>query len=278
MSTRPSSAIGVFDSGIGGLTVVKSIRHSLPEEHIVYFGDTARVPYGIKSTETVREYALQITDFLLSRDVKMIVIACNTVSAAAETQVRQRATPIPVIGVVEGGGGGSIIEGARVAVQHAGPDGSVGIIGTLATVASGTYETSIHAIQPGLKVHSTACPLLVPLAEEGWLDNDVAMLTLRHYLSEFDGQPLDALILGCTHYPLFKESIRTILPETVTIIDSADAVAAQVDETLRASGMRRLDGSGSLECVVSDKPQRFQTLAERFLGRPVDRIDVVSVA
>jgi len=270
MSTRPSSAIGVFDSGIGGLTVVKSIRHSLPEEHIVYFGDTARVPYGIKSTETVREYALQITDFLLSRDVKMIVIACNTVSAAAETQVRQRATPIPVIG--------GAAAGARVAVQHAGPDGSVGIIGTLATVASGTYETSIHAIQPGLKVHSTACPLLVPLAEEGWLDNDVAMLTLRHYLSEFDGQPLDALILGCTHYPLFKESIRTILPETVTIIDSADAVAAQVDETLRASGMRRLDGSGSLECVVSDKPQRFQTLAERFLGRPVDRIDVVSVA
>jgi glutamate racemase len=270
MSTRPSAAIGVFDSGIGGLTVVKSIRQLLPEEHIVYFGDTARVPYGIKSTETVREYALQITDFLLNRDVKMIVIACNTVSAAAEAQVRERAAPVPVIGVVDAG--------ARVAVQRAGPKGSVGVIGTLATVASGTYEASILAIQPDLTVRSAACPLLVPLAEEGWLDNDVAMLTLRHYLSAFDGHPPDALILGCTHYPLFKESIRSILPESVAIIDSADAVAARVDETLRAKGIRRLDGAGSLACVVSDKPQRFQALAERFLGRPVDRIDVVSVA
>lgn len=270
MSTRSSSAIGVFDSGIGGLTVVKAIRQHLPEERIVYFGDTARVPYGIKSTETVREYALQITDFLLSQDVKMIVIACNTASAAAEAQVRERAAPIPVIGVVDAG--------ARVAVRSSGPDGTVGVIGTLATVASGTYEASIHAIHPGVNVHSAACPLLVPLAEEGWVDNDVAMLTLRHYLSGFEGKSLDSLILGCTHYPLFKEAIRTILPPSVAIIDSADAVAARVDETLRASGLRHADGTGSLDCYVSDKPQRFQTLAERFLGRPVDRIEVVSVA
>lgn len=270
MSTRPTSAIGVFDSGIGGLTVVKSIRHHLPEERIVYFGDTARVPYGIKSTETVREYALQITDFLLDQGVKMIVIACNTASAAAEAQVRERAAPVPVIGVVDAG--------ARVAVEGAGPDGTVGVIGTLATVASGTYERSIHALHPGVRVHSAACPLLVPLAEEGWVDNEVARLTLRHYLGEFEGTPLDSLILGCTHYPLFKDAIRSMLPDSVTIVDSADAVAARVDETLRASGMRHTSGSGSLDCYVSDKPQRFQALAERFLGQPVDRIEVVSVA
>lgn len=199
----------------------------------------------------------------------MIVIACNTVSAAAETQVCERAAPLPVIGVVQAG--------ARVAVQAADNSRLIGVIGTLATVSSGTYEQSIKAIAPDVRVFSKACPLLVPLAEEGWVDNDVAMLTLHHYLEDFLDKPLDALILGCTHYPLFKGSIRSMLSDSVTIIDSADAVAMSVDETLRASGMRRTGGTGSLDCFVSDKPQRFQTLAERFLGQTVSRIEVVNV-
>jgi glutamate racemase len=270
MSTSEKAPIGVFDSGIGGLTVVKSIMARMPEERIVYFGDTARVPYGIKSPETVKEYALQITDFLLKRDVKMIVIACNTVSAAAENDVRAKASPIPVIGVVEAG--------ARVAIEHSTRNRLVGVIGTLATVNSGTYESSIKTIDPGMRVFSKSCPMLVPLAEEGWIDNDVAMLTLKHYLDDFQDKNLDSLILGCTHYPLFKDSIRTLLPDSVDIIDSADAVAKLVDDTLRSKNLRNTAGKGSLDCFVSDKPQRFQLLAERFLGRNVNQLEVVNVA
>ncbi len=270
MSTSEKAPIGVFDSGIGGLTVVKSIMERMPEERIIYFGDTARVPYGIKSPEMVKEYALQITDFLLKRDVKMIVIACNTVSAAAESDVRAKAAPIPVIGVVEAG--------ARVAIQRSVRNRLVGVIGTLATVGSGTYESSIKSIDPGMRVFSKACPMLVPLAEEGWIDNDVALLTLKHYLEDFQDKDLDSLILGCTHYPLFKDSIRKLLPKSVNIIDSADAVAESVDKALRHHGLRNPDGAGSLDCFVSDKPQRFQLLAERFLGRSVNKLEIVNVA
>ncbi len=270
MKPSPSSPIGVFDSGIGGLTVVKSVMERLPEEHILYFGDTARVPYGIKSMETVREYALQITDFLLRRNVKMIVIACNTVSAAAEQDVRLRAGEIPVIGVVEAG--------ARVAAEAPHPHSVVGVIGTLATVGSGTYERSIKAIDSSIQVFSKACPLLVPLAEEGWVDNDVALLTLEHYLADFKTKALDALILGCTHYPLFKEGIAQVMGEGTRIIDSADAVADMVDARLRAAGLRNTEGTGGFECFVSDKPQRFQTLAERFLGKAVHRVEIVNVS
>lgn len=269
MNLTEQSPIGVFDSGIGGLTVVKSIMQRMPEERIIYFGDTARVPYGIKSPETVKEYALQITDFLMKRHVKMIVIACNTVSAAAEKEVRARALPIPVIGVVEAG--------AKVAVAASKRNKLVGVIGTLATVGSGTYEQSIKQIDSSMRVFSKACPMLVPLAEEGWIDNDVAILTLEHYLGDFKDKNLDSIILGCTHYPLFKDSIRNILPKTVEIIDSADAVAELVDTTLRSSELRNQTGKGALDCYVSDKPQRFQLLAERFLGRSVNQLEVVNV-
>lgn len=271
MSISPESPIGIFDSGIGGLTVVKAVRKALPQENIIYFGDTARVPYGIKSVETVRQYAIQITDFLLRKKVKLVLIACNTVSAAAHEDVKTRCGKIPALGVIEAG--------SRAAVEAGGK--SIGVIGTLATIGSGTYDKSLAALDPEISVFSRACPMLVPLAEEGWTDNEIATLTLQTYLSDLKGKNLDSLILGCTHYPLFRDGIADILNGTNTrIIDSAESIARMAAELLTEKKlMNRNDGSrqGSFECYVSDKPQRFQQLAERFLGEKINRIEIVNL-
>lgn len=264
MSIDPKAPIGIFDSGIGGLTVVKEVMAALPNEHIIYFGDTARVPYGIKSVETVRKYALQITDFLLSHHVKMILIACNTVSAAAESDVVKHCNKynVPVLGVVEAG--------AEYAVKILDGNRRVGVIGTLATIGSQTYEKALTKHRNDLKITSVACPLLVPLAEEGWIDNEIAHKTLESYLFEFMTQKPDALILGCTHYPLFKKTISEILGiHEGRIVDSAISIAQMARNKL--SELKGLNpvGPGKFECYVSDKPQRFQELAERFLGEPI---------
>ena len=261
MSTSEKAPIGVFDSGIGGLTVVKSIMARMPEERIVYFGDTARVPYGIKSPETVKEYALQITDFLLKRDVKMIVIACNTVSAAAESDVRAKASPIPVIGVVEAG--------ARVAIEHSTRNRLVGVIGTLATVNSGTYESSIKAIDPGMRVFSKSCPMLVPLAEEGWIDNDVALLTLKHYLHDFQDKNLDSLILGCTHYVMIKDEIDKYYKGNIKLFDSTDIVAKKLQYILDKEQLLNHEPiqNGRKEFFVSDYTESFFKAAQVFYGK-----------
>jgi glutamate racemase len=262
--------IGIFDSGIGGLTVVKAVMDALPGEDIIYFGDTARVPYGIKSMETVREYGLQITTFLLRKKVKMILIACNTVSAAAEPQIVERAQPVPVLGVVKAG--------SRAACDVLQPTDKVGVIGTLATVNSGTYEAAIQDINPKMRVFSKACPLLVPLAEEGWTDNEVARKTLEIYLADIKANNLNGLILGCTHYPLFKEPIREVLGNPdIKIIDSAESIAASAKAILVEKNMLNPKEKGNFECYVSDKPQRFQQLAERFLGNTIPRIELVSL-
>lgn len=271
MKFNEKSPIGIFDSGIGGLTVVKSVINALPNEDIIYFGDTARVPYGIKSTETVREYALQITDFLLKEKVKMILVACNTVAASARQEILNKAGSIPVLDVVEAG--------AKVAVEHIGQQKLIGVIGTLATVGSGAYETAITSLDKSVTVFSKACPLLVPLAEEGWTDNEIAEKTVDIYLQDFKQKPLDALILGCTHYPLFKESIRKVINNRETaIIDSADSIADMAKKHLSDNHMLNPKTyGGRFECYVSDKPQRFQILAERFLGRPIPRVEVINM-
>lgn len=268
MTSNPNAPIGIFDSGIGGLTVVKAVMEKLPHENIVYYGDTARVPYGIKSISTVREYALQITDFLRSKDVKTILIACNTVSAAANEEVRARAGGIPVLDVVDAG--------THAALQISGKSNSIGVIGTLATINSQTYERSIQERDAAKRVFSKACPLLVPLAEEGWTDNEISRLTVKEYLSDFRDKSLDALILGCTHYPLFKTEIEGFLKESGTkVIDSALSIAIKTEELLSAEELLNPSSKqGDFDCFVSDKPQRFQTLAERFLGKKLNRIEI----
>lgn len=265
MSTNSKAPIGIFDSGIGGLTVAKAVAKALPNEDIIYFGDTARVPYGIKSEETVREYALQITDFLLSKGVKMILIACNTVSASAKNEIKAKTGSLPVLDV--------ITSGTEMALAQT-PNDHVGVIGTLATVNSRAYEKSIHALNSQIKVTQQACPLLVPLAEEGWIDNEVAVKTLESYLSVFDNSDINSLILGCTHYPLFKKTIPSILKsETIKIIDSADSIALTAKSTLNTLELLNNEG-GEFQCFVSDRPQRFQELAERFLGRKISDVVV----
>jgi glutamate racemase len=270
MKSKSKAPIGIFDSGIGGLTVARAVMKAMPAEDIVYFGDTARVPYGVKSTETVREYALQITDFLLKKPVKMILIACNTVAAAAEDAIRARSGDVPVLGVVTAGAQAT----AGISITH----NLIGVIGTLSTIGSGAYEKALKDVHPNLPVFSKACPLLVPLAEEGWTDNDVANQTVAIYLEDFKRQKLDALILGCTHYPLFRTNIENFMDQDgLQIIDSADSIAALAKKKLKDSEEANSDHTGTLQCYVSDKPQRFQQLAERFLGQPINRVEVVNL-
>ena len=272
MSSKRNAPIGVFDSGIGGLTVAKAVMETLPGEDIIYFGDTARVPYGIKSVETIRTYALEITQFLIKKKVKMILIACNTVSAAAEEQVIELATKhkIPVLGVVKAGAQAA----NELTINH----NRVGVIGTLATIGSGTYEKALHELDPGMDVYSKACPLLVPLAEEGWVDNDIAKDTLEIYLEDFKAKKLNALILGCTHYPLFKPLIREVMDgQNVEIVDSAVSIARMASRKLTELDLLNDQKDGQFECYVSDKPQRFQQLAELFLGRRMKKVEIVSM-
>jgi glutamate racemase len=265
VSTDKNAPIGIFDSGIGGLTVAKAVAKALPTEDIIYFGDTARVPYGIKSEETVREYALQITDFLLSKGVKMILIACNTVSASAKNEIKEKTGSLPVLDV--------ITSGTEMALKQT-PNNHIGVIGTLATVNSKAYEKSIHALNSEIKVTQQACPLLVPLAEEGWIYNEVATKTLENYLTAFDKSDINSLILGCTHYPLFKKAIPSILKsQNIKIIDSADSIALTAKNTLSTLELLNSKG-GEFQCFVSDRPQRFQELAERFLGRKISDVVV----
>ncbi len=261
--------IGIFDSGIGGLTVAKAVMETLPSEDIIYFGDTARVPYGIKSEEVVRNYALEITRFLLEKGVKVILIACNTVSASAKKEIIELAGDVPVLDV--------ITSGSEMAVSF--PDHKkVGVIGTLATVNSGTYQRAIQTLDKSVTVSEKACPMLVPLAEEGWTDNEIALKTIETYLAEFEDSDINSLILGCTHYPLFKKAIQEFLhDENIHIIDSAESIAASAKSELESRNLANTEG-GSFKCFVSDQPQRFQELAERFLGRELENVEIVSLS
>ena len=260
--------IGVFDSGLGGLTVVHALRQRLPHESIVYVGDTARVPYGPKSPDTVRRYAREIADWLVGQGVKAIVVACNTATAHALPHLRE-ALRIPVIGVVE--------PGARAAVRED-HDGHIGVIGTAGTIASGAYERAIRAIAPSVTITARACPLFVPLVEEGWLDGDVTRLVARQYLQPLVDDHVDALVLGCTHYPLLKPVLREILGPGVALIDSAEETAAETARILREIGAEAPSGtSASLRCAVTDAPDAFLRQAVRFLGEPLERVDTIAV-
>jgi glutamate racemase len=260
--------IGVFDSGVGGLTVVHELLRQLPRESLVYFGDTARVPWGNKSPDTVRRYSREILRFLLERDVKMIVVACNTASAHALDDLRRIAT-VPVVGVVE--------PGARAAVL-ASRLGRIGVIGTGGTVRSGAYQRAILAAAPAATVVQRACPLFVPLVEEGWLDHPATRLIAHEYLDPLKPAGIDTLVLGCTHYPLLKPLLGEVMGGGVTLIDSAEETAAEVTRVLEREGLQAPEvARAHAGFVVSDAPEAFEKVGAAFLGERVREVELCAV-
>jgi glutamate racemase len=263
---RSARPIGVFDSGIGGLTVVRSLIKRLPNESIVYFGDTARVPYGPKSADVVRTYAQQDTEILNKRDVKLIVVACNTVSAVALDVVKQNST-VPVIGVI----GPAASVAAQISKRR-----TVGVIGTLGTISSSAYTKAINSISPGIEIVAQPCPLFVPLAEEGWDSHDATRLIAREYLQPLIERGIDTLVLGCTHYPILKDIIAEVMGPEITLIDSADSTADTVYEELNGAGLLRIGSDPPSHLfLVSDVPHRFREVGERFLGQALERVEKV---
>ena len=258
MSLLTELPIGVFDSGLGGLTVVRQLRRSLPREDIVYLGDTARVPYGTKSPSTVIRFAMEDTHFLLQQNVKAVVVACNTASAWALPAL-EREFRVPVFGV--------ILPGARAALE-ASRRGRIGVIGTNATIRSQAYNKAILARNDSARVFARACPLLVPLVEEGRLRHRITDLALREYLRPLLRQRIDTLVLGCTHYPLLKPAIARIVGRRVALVDSAESCAQFVRERLEHLDLlaRKRRRAGSVQPFVTDEVERFDEMADRFLG------------
>lgn len=252
--------IGVFDSGVGGLTVVREIQRMLPFEDIVYLGDTARVPYGTKSPATVIRFACEDTQFLVQQKVKVVVVACNTVSAWALPTLN-RSFGVPILGVIQPG-----VEAAVSQTRNS----RIGVIGTNATIRSRAYLNSIKALRKTAQVYSRACPLLVPLVEEGWTSHPVTLSVLREYLAPFLARGIDTLVLGCTHYPLLKRAIRKVAGSSVRLVDSAESCAQFIARHLAFQKMLRPDPSrkGVIRPFVTDDTERFKVLAHRFLRVP----------
>jgi glutamate racemase len=267
-SSRSTAPIGIFDSGLGGLTVAREVMRTLPGESVIYFGDTARVPYGPKSPDTVLRYSREITGWLVNEGVKVVVVACNTATAHALDSL-QREFTIPVIGVVE--------PGARAAARVS-TSGHIGVIGTAGTIASGAYERAIHAARADAAIAAMACPLFVPLVEEGWLDDDATRLIARRYLSGLRGAHVDTLVLGCTHYPLLKPLIAETMGDGVRLIDSAEETAA---ETRRALEKMCLSADPAATTahrfVASDAPEHFLRQGQRFLGEAIERVEKLTL-
>lgn len=259
ISYNVQSPIGIFDSGVGGLTVFAEASRLLPYESIVYLGDTARVPYGTKSADTIIRYSLENAAFLVERGVKAIVVACNTASAIALPALKEKYN-LPILGVVA--------PGAKRALEVT-KNYTIGVIGTQATVSSESYVRALKELNDKVKVVSRSCPLFVPLVEEGWLDNEVARSAAKIYLSDIKNDGIDVLILGCTHYPLLKSLISQEVGPEITLVDSAQATAHALNELLSETGMKNESSLKADQIYVTDLPQRFESVARRFLG---DRI------
>lgn len=256
--------IGVFDSGLGGLTVAHAIMRHLPGESLVYFGDTARVPYGPKSPDTVLRYSREIAHFLLEQGVKAIVVACNTATAHALPTLEAE-LDVPVIGVVG--------PGARAAAR-ATRNGHIGVIGTEGTIRSGAYVRAIHAEAPDARVTALACPLFVPLVEEGWTNHEATWSVANEYLAPLLRDDVDTLVLGCTHYPLLKGVIGEIIGRQVRLIDSAEETAVDTRRMLEEHAMFAGERSATYRFISSDDPQQFLTLGKRFFGDAIERVEV----
>ena len=263
-----SASIGIFDSGVGGLTVFRAIQRRLPNESLIYLGDTARIPYGVRSAATIERYARECAAFVQSRGVKAIVIACNTASAHATEHLQNRCS-VPVLGV--------IIPGARRAVEVT-RNGRIGVIATEATVASGAYERAMVTIRSGLEITSRACPLFVPLAEEGWLNHPVTGQVAEEYLAELRSSRVDTLVLGCTHYPILRPVIEQTMGNEIAYVDSGEVVAEGLAKMLEEKGIACESGQErSEEFYVTDSAARFRRVAELFLGRPLESVETVEL-
>jgi glutamate racemase len=263
--------IGIFDSGLGGLTVARAVRAALPSEHLVYLGDTARVPYGTRSAETIVKYAIGCAERLLAYNIKLLVIACNTASGVALEALRAR-LDIPVVGVIQ--------PGAAAGVQ-ATRSGRIGVLATAGTVSSGAYERAIRAENKAVQVFTQPAPLFVPLAEEGWVTGEVPRLAAAKYLEPLVAVDIDTIVLGCTHYPLLNETIHDVAAELlghdVVVVDSADATANALRE-LQPPGLSPAAGPvGDLRILVTDLPGQFASSASRFLGEPVEGLDIEAI-
>jgi glutamate racemase len=258
------SPIGIFDSGLGGLTVFKAVRRLMPAENIIYFGDTARVPYGTKSKDSVISFSREIAALLSSRGVKLIVVACNTASSLALGEVR-KVSKIPVIGVIE--------PGARAAAGST-LSGRILVTGTTATVSSRAYSRALKKIRPGVLVCEKACPLFVPLVEEGWCEKKVTELVAEEYLAPFKKKGFDTVILGCTHYPLLKRVIGRILGGAVTVVDSAEVTALEARANLEARNLLNSGTAGKVRFIASDSPEKFKTLALRLLSIKTGPVEI----
>lgn len=260
--------IGIFDSGVGGLTVLKEIFKALPRENTIYLGDTARVPYGIRSPETVTRYSFENTRFLSSKDIKILVIACNTASSVSLDAVRTHFS-VPVVGVIE--------PGAKAAVAASGKK-KIGVIGTEATVRSGSYTRAIKMLDSSAEVFSIPCPLFVPLVEEGWTEGSITEMTAEKYLADIRQKDIDTLVLGCTHYPLLKPVLSHVMGDKVTLIDSAIETARAIQEILENQSLLNIsDRMAKHQFYVTDSPQKFLAVGQRFLGATIDHIEKIQL-
>lgn len=264
MDNRP---IGIFDSGLGGLTVLKEIKRLLPHENLIYFGDNGRTPYGTKSRETVIKYTRQIVSFLHSMDVKLMVVACNTISALALPELRPT-IEVPVLEVVE--------PGSRSALKKT-KKGRIGVIATPGTIASGIYSKVIQSINPDVKIFPKSCPLFVSLVEEGWWDNEITRMVVNEYLSELKRENIDTLVLGCTHYPLLSEAIRKVIGDDVVQVSSAEELALALQELLRETGLTAGQGEAHYRFYTSDSVDRFKELGKLILGEAIDNVERIDL-
>ena len=280
-----SRSIGLFDSGVGGLTVLDAVARRLPKENLLYLGDTARLPYGTKSRETVRRYSIRAVTLLLERDVKALVIACNTATALALDAVAA-ISPVPVVGVVEPGALAALAAVRRIrafdqaAGRTEGPGAlaPIAVLATEATIASDAYGIAIRRHDPERRVVNSACPLFVPLAEEGWVNNDVARAAAAHYLTPVGASGARVVVLGCTHYPLLRQVIEEALPPGTILVDSAESTAVALDELLATDARRSGDaGSGETHLLVTDSSERLRRVAGRFLGREAAALELVDL-
>jgi glutamate racemase len=264
----PSSPIGIFDSGVGGLTVARAVMELLPDEPIVYFGDTARVPYGVKSPDTVARYAAQITRFLLAKNVKLLIVACNTMAAVALPAITSL-SPVPVLEVIDAGAASAL---AATRSKR------IGIIATPSTIASQAYEHALTRLGgPDVHTVAKACPLFVPLVEEGWFDHPATRLVAAEYLTPLLSQNLDTLILGCTHYPLLAPLLAEVVGPAIRLQDSATAVAQRAAAILESHGLRNPAANPGHSFHVTDMPHRFVDIGQRFLGRPMTDVRLVTL-
>ena len=265
MDDRP---IGVFDSGIGGLTVVNALTKILPDESIFYVGDTARVPYGNKSKKSIQQFSYEITRWLVQQDCKMIVVACNTVSSLALKKLKLKFS-LPIIDVID-----PVVNYAIEASNNS----SIGILGTQATIKSNAYKNCIKSINSYVNIVSQACPLFVPLAEEGWTEGEIPYLIASHYLKKFKNINIDTMILGCTHYPLLKDIISSILGDKIQLIDSGESTAKVVSEILQYNNLNSSNDKGRIHCFVTDDAISFDMLAVKFLNKKIFKTKLIDIS